>query len=144
MGPEVLADIFVPLSFFGLIFGIVYVRNRENMALIERGINPRAKPVRPQQEGPYYLKYALLLIGVGVGMLLGRIIDTTMLPHHLLANGLPDAAVEHRNKLIYFALIAIFGGIGLVIAYFMERKEWAARQSTKQDAQKSLHDHPTL
>ena len=31
----------VMLSLFALIFGIFYIRNRENMALIERGINPR-------------------------------------------------------------------------------------------------------
>lgn len=40
MGPEIL----VPLSFFAMIFGIVYLiystRNRERLALIEKGLMP--------------------------------------------------------------------------------------------------------
>ncbi|NDC42398.1 MAG: hypothetical protein EBZ77_12760 [Chitinophagia bacterium] len=121
-----LASIFVSISFFALIFGIVYVHNRENMALIERGINPRMREPRRYASGPLYLKYALLLIGVGLGMLLARIIDVHLLPHQMLASGVLNEEIEHKNKLIYFAMIAMGGGAGLVVAYFIDRKAWLA------------------
>ena len=64
----VLAGIIIPLSLFAMIFGIVYLKKRENLAMIERNIDPRSyKP----QSAPYQnLKWGLLLIGSGLGLFL--------------------------------------------------------------------------
>ncbi len=66
-------------TMFSMIFGIAYLRNRENMALIERGLDPRVKDTRPR---PFvYLKWGLLLIGSGLGLLFAYIIDNTIIKH---------------------------------------------------------------
>ncbi len=64
---------------FAMIFGIVYIKSRENMALIEKGINPRQTRYRPR---PFVnLKWGLLLVGCGLGLLSAFIIDS-MMPDH--------------------------------------------------------------
>lgn len=40
---EVLIPILVPLGAFAMVFGIVYLKSRENMAMIERGLNQRVR-----------------------------------------------------------------------------------------------------
>ncbi len=110
-GVQMLIPILVPLGSFALIFGIVYLRSRENMAMIEKGLNP--KDVRP---APFRsLKAGLLLAGAGLGLLLAYIIDMTMLNH--------ESAHYDEPVPLYFALIAIGGGIGLIISYNIEKKE---------------------
>lgn len=42
---EVLIPILVPLGAFAMVFGIVYLKSRENMAMIERGLNPKSSPI---------------------------------------------------------------------------------------------------
>jgi hypothetical protein len=102
------------------LFGIFYMRNKENMALIERGINPRESY---RKFGSLtYLKYGLLMIGAGVGLLVAYFIDINM----------PDTGHFDSDKpALYFSLIPICGGIGLVISYFIEKKEM--QKYTKQD-----------
>ena len=56
---EVLIPILVPLGLFTMIFCLVYIKSRENMAMIERGMNPKEFANRP---APYRnLKNGLLL-----------------------------------------------------------------------------------
>ncbi|MGN8068098.1 DUF6249 domain-containing protein [Mucilaginibacter sp. SG564] len=106
----VLAGILVPLGFFAMIFGIVYLNKREKLSMIERGMDPRSyKP----QSAPYQnLKWGLLLIGSGVGLFLAFILD------HTIFRSMDDEAF-----FLYVALIAIFGGAGLVLSYRIEKKE---------------------
>lgn len=119
MGPEVILATLIPLSLFALIFGIVYIRNKENMALIERGINPRISDPRPRHF--VSLKWGLLLAGAGCGLLIANIIDMNN-PHWNVTTG--GTRYKDDNEAIYFALIAIGGGIGLVLSYLIERKYW--------------------
>jgi hypothetical protein len=106
---EILIPILVSLGMFAMIFGIVYLRNRERMAMIERGMDPRAYTAQP---APYKnLKWGLLLMGAGFGLFLAFMLDRIMFH------------VGEDNPAIYFALIAIFGGAGLVISYRIEKKE---------------------
>lgn len=108
MGPDILVAILVPLGGMAMIFGIVYLYKKENLAMIEKGMNP--KIYRP---APYTtLKYGLLLVGSGLGLLLAYLID--------IASVTIDG---EENASIYFALIAIFGGLGLVTSYRIEKKE---------------------
>ncbi len=104
------------LALFAMIFGLRYMANKENMAMIEKGINPRDVANRP---APYKnLKWALLLIGAGIGLFLAYVLD-----HYALNPG--NSMIEHDgNEAIYFSLIAIGAGIGLFGSYRMEKKWW--------------------
>ena len=106
----IMCGIIISLGFFAMIFGIVYLYKRERMAMIERGMDPRRyKP----QSAPYQtLKWGLLLIGAGLGLFLAYTLDRTLF-----------RSTEDDNVAIYFALIAIFGGLGLFASFRMEKKE---------------------
>lgn len=120
-GDEIMAML-IMLSLFALIFGIFYIRNRENMALIERGINPRVQHrTLPRPFGS--LKYGLLIVGAGVGLMAAFFLDVNMtLTKETIT---PSGAVHYQSHdEIYPALIAIGGGLGLIISYFIEKKWW--------------------
>src|SRR6187551_167086 len=105
----ILAAIIISLGLFVMIFGIIYLNKRERMAMIERGMDPRAYKAQP---APYQnLKWGLLLIGSGLGLFLAYLLDRTVF-----------AATHEENEAIYFGLIAIFGGLGLVLSYRIEKK----------------------
>jgi hypothetical protein len=103
-----LISVLVPIAGMAMLFGIVYLFKKENLAMIEKGMNP--KIYRP---APYSnLKYGLLLMGSGIGLLLAYLID------------MASSAIDgEENASIYFALIAVFGGLGLVLSYRIEKKE---------------------
>jgi hypothetical protein len=105
----VMIPMVVSVAMFATIFGIFYLRNREKMAMIERGMDPRINtPVNRN----YVLTWGLLLMGSGLGLLLAYVLDCTL------------AFTQDRdNPALYFALIAIFGGLGLFTSYLIEKKE---------------------
>ena len=99
----------IPIVFFIaaalMIVGIVYFRSRENLAMIEKGMNPKDKIVRP---APFLsLKFGLLLIGLGTGLFLAFLLDELVLRNSY-------------NELIYFAFLGIGGGLGLLGSYKTE------------------------
>src|ERR1700759_617399 len=105
----IMCGIIVSLGFFAMIFGIVYLYKRERMAMIERGMDPRRyKP----QSAPYQnLKWGLLLMGAGLGLFLAYVCSVSIFSNN------------DDNPAIYFALIAIFGGLGLFISYRIEKRD---------------------
>src|ERR1700754_3747729 len=107
----VMAGIIISLGFFAMIFGIFYLYKRERMAMIERGMDPRRyKP----QSAPYQnLKWGLLLIGAGLGLFLAYVLDRTTFK---------NVDFDDSNVAIYFAMIAIFGGLGLFASYRIEKR----------------------
>ena len=108
LGAEVLIPILVPLSFFAMVFGLVYIRSRENMSMIEKGLNPKEFANRP---APYRnLKNGLLLLGSGIGLALAYIITQYVLH-------------DEENPALWFALIGIGGGLGLITSYRIEKRE---------------------
>src|SRR4030095_1767346 len=110
-GPEVLIPLTLFAGGFAMVFGIVYLKTRENLAMVEKGMNPREKYYRP---APYRnLKWGLLLIGAGVGFLTAYILS-----EYVLIRDRHD-----DNPAIYFSLIAIGGGLGLISSYRVEKKE---------------------
>jgi hypothetical protein len=115
-GAEALIPIVMFAGGFAMIFGIYYLKTRQNLAMIEKGMNPKEFANRP---APYKnLKWALLLIGAGAGLFLAYFLDNYVLP-------VPDHFRDHdRNVPIYFALIAIGGGLGLFGSYRIEKKWW--------------------
>ena len=114
-GPEVLVPIIMFAGGFAMIFGIVYLKTKENLAMVEKGMNPKDKLHRP---APYKsLKLGLLLMGAGLGLLLAYIIDLNM-----------RTTFHDEHPPLYFALIAIGGGLGLIISYSIEKKHLLDRR----------------
>jgi hypothetical protein len=114
-GGEVLIPITIFAGGFAMIFGIVYLKTRENMAMIEKGMNPKDKTNRP---APFRsLKAGLLLLGSGIGLFAAYMIDTFAIR--------TDYRFDHHdNPALYFSLIGIGGGLGLVVSYLIEKKHW--------------------
>ncbi len=114
-GPEVLVPVTMFAGGFAMVFGIVYLKTRQNLAMIEKGMNPKEFANRP---APYKnLKWALLLIGAGIGLFCAFILD-----NYVLASSAD--LHDGQNVPIYFSLIAIGGGLGLFGSYRMEKKWW--------------------
>lgn len=106
------------LAFFGTIFGIRYIRSRENMAMIEKGMDPKLNRNRP---APFVnLKWGLLLVGAGIGLAVAFILGEYVLN---ATDKWGSRLDDGRITFLYFALIAIGGGIGLIYSYKIEKKE---------------------
>jgi hypothetical protein len=105
-----LAGILVPLSFFLMIFGIVYLiystRNRERLALIEKGVDASIFMHGKEKGVPIWkilvVNLAFLLIGSGIGIFLALLITTY---------------TALKNGAVYPSIIFIMAGIGLLIGF---------------------------
>lgn len=105
-----LTEILVPIASFALVFAIIFIvitaRNRERMAMIEKGVDPKDfMSGKPSIYG--IIKWALLLLGIGLGLFLGSLLETY--------TRLPEEAA-------YFACALFFGGAGLAIAFLIAKK----------------------
>ncbi|KQB38749.1 DUF6249 domain-containing protein [Flavobacterium aquidurense] len=106
MGPEIL----IPISLFLMIFGIVYLiystRNRERLALIEKGVDASIFLKGHGKGVPlwkvFIVNLAFLLIGSGIGIFVALLITTY--------TSLADSAV-------YPSVIFIMAGVGLLAGF---------------------------
>lgn len=114
MEVTILIPILISLGAFAMVFGLRYLVNKENMAMIQQGIDPKLN--RPQPAPYRNLKWGLLLMGAGIGLFLAYYLDHTVFS----ANTVNDS---DNNIPIYFALVGVFGGLGLFISYLIEKKE---------------------
>lgn len=129
MGPDVLGIVWLiimTLAICAVIFGIRYMRTRELLAMVEKGMDPHFKPEKPRPAPFRSLKWGLLLVGAGLGLFVAYLLDNTVLYHvgHYINKwdgGNFDA--NGANVSIYFALIAVGGGLGLISSYRIEKKE---------------------
>ena len=103
--------IVIPVSFFLMVFAIVYIsvttRNRERLAMIEKGVDPKlfTSEPKPANISSYStFKWGLFLIGLAVGLFIGAMFDEY--------TSLPEAPM-------YISMILMFGGLALVIAYLL-------------------------
>jgi hypothetical protein len=120
---EMLTAILIPLGAFAMVFGIFYLRTRENLAMLEKGMNPKRYANLP---APFRsLKTGLLLLGAGLGLLIAHIISNNM------------SGRDHEA--IYFSLIAIGGGLGLIGSYAMEKKEYDNTREYQQPREYTPH-----
>jgi preprotein translocase subunit YajC len=99
------------IAFFLSIFGIFYIylttRNRERMAMIEKGADPSLFKRRPTSN--WAIKFGMFLVGAALGILMGNVLDAT---------------TKIEEEVAYFSMIFLFSGLSLVIYYlFIERKE---------------------
>ena len=97
----------VPIAFFAMVFGIVYIvlHKKERMIMIQKGTD--ASLLEPKKNETGNLKWGLLFLGVGVGILLGRLFA---------------AYTCLGEEASYFSLICLFGGLSLVIYHFLARR----------------------
>ena len=126
MGPDQLVFLWLiisSLSICAMIFGLRYMRNKENLAMIEKDLNPKMKLPRPRPVPFRNLKWGLLLVGAGLGLFAAYILDNSLL--YKVGHDLHEGFNEYNgaNVIIYFALIAIGGGLGLITSYRIEKKE---------------------
>ncbi len=127
----------VPMVICGLFFYFtyrifeLYARRKERMAIIEKlsnGIDPELlrnqfniSTFKDSSYGSWAIRIGLLLIGVGLGVAIAAIIDMLAVAPSEENN---EVFYGFRNAIsvLYPSLAAIFGGLGLVIAYFIEKK----------------------
>ena len=112
-------------GFFACVFGMYYLHTRQNLAMIDKGMNPKIRYHRP---APFrLLKWAMLLMGAGFGLFAAYMFDEFVIIHRVntyVVDGYTRYSHEGENPSIYFALIAFGGGLGLFLSYKMERKWW--------------------
>ena len=106
----VMIPILVPLGVFAMVFGLRYFENKERMSMIEKGMDPGLRRRRPNSPLTS-LKWGLVLLGVGLGLVIAYWLTTFVL-HTMQGEAVP----------IYFGSIGIFGGLGLIVSYFFEKK----------------------
>jgi hypothetical protein len=129
MGPDQLVFfwlILMTLSIGAVIFGLRYMRNKENMAMIEKGLDPKIRPERPRPAPFRSLKWGLLCVGAGLGLFLAYLLDNTLLyhvGHYISRYGGGEYEINGANVSLYFAFIAVGGGMGLITSYRIEKKE---------------------
>ena len=101
------------LALFGTIFGIAYVflttRNRERLALIEKGMDASMFATKGTKFSiaKFILNLALLFMGIGVGIFVG--------------NYLSDSLQMDEDFMIP-SMLFVFGGLGLVVGFFITRR----------------------
>jgi hypothetical protein len=106
-----ITEILVPIASFAAIFGIVYVivtaRNRERMTMIEKGVDPKDFLTKSGPSVYGIIKWAMLLVGVGLGLFLGSLLETY--------TDIPEEPA-------YFGCAMLFCGLGLVVAFLITKK----------------------
>lgn len=98
-------EIIIPVSFFLASFGVIYIflttRNRERMAMIEKGADPSMFVNRN-----IGFKLGMLLVGAALGLIIGLIL----------------IKLTTLDEAIILALVLLFGGLGLVAENMITRK----------------------
>ncbi len=104
------------IAFFATVFGIMYVyyttRNKERLALIEKGADATLFNTGKEGKGSFNwnkitLKSGMFLMGIAVGVITGAILSYY------------NVLVEGAN---YVSMIFFFGGLSLVLYYLLDRK----------------------
>ncbi len=115
MEPAIVFIVFF-LTIFGVFYLYITTRNRERMAMIEKGVDPALfssvrlpKTVRGSSSSgfKFTLKAGMLFISIGIGMVVSIFFNDT---------------VDHEiYPLLVFGIIFVFGGTGLIAGYYMGR-----------------------
>ena len=111
-------EVLIPLIVFGTMFAMLYVylttRNKERLALIEKGADAKMFKIGSTKgwSGVLVINIALLSIGIGVGVLLGSMLNMSGMDEEI---AMPS-------------MIFICGGIGLLAGFFASRKFGAIKK----------------
>ena len=110
-----LTPIFIIFALCAMVFGWVYLhystRNKERMALIEKGANASLFNTGARSNGLFgkytTLKLGLFFIGIALGVLVGNILEAT---------------TRLEPGVAYVSMIFLFGGLSLVSFYLFEAR----------------------
>jgi fucose 4-O-acetylase-like acetyltransferase len=129
---------FIIFSFIYMVFEL-FARRGERKMLIEKiveigkadvgrylneylGNTGMANIFRMKSRGS--IRGALLMLGIGIGVMAGFFINYLLVGDaYLTSNRHWDVCNEEVVVVVYIASVCIFGGLGMLIAYFIERKE---------------------
>jgi hypothetical protein len=109
------SEIIVAISFFGTIFGVIYLylstRNKERLALIEKGADASLFTKGKGRTAPVWkviiLNLALLAMGIGLGIFIASFL-------HYNLNVIEDVA--------YPGTIFFMGGLALFVGFKLTKK----------------------
>lgn len=107
----IMLPIIITLGAFVMVVYIRKFENLERMAIIDKGLSPDLFK-KDKKESTPVLRWALLLIGAGMGLMLGYILDE----------------IFRMDEVAYFSCLLIFGGLGLLLAYVIEERKLKGRQ----------------
>ncbi len=101
--------IVIPVSFFLAVFAILYVffttRNKERLALIEKGAEASIFKKDPGMGKYNLLKWGIFLIGLAAGVISGFMLSKVI-----------------NEVVAFFTGVLLFGGLALIIAHFVTNK----------------------
>ena len=103
----------ISLAIFAIIFGMFYLyinsRHKQRMALIEKGAEAKIFfGDKPKDSGKYWtLRLGMFFSGLAIGTIIGFLLT--------LLNVVEPVA--------YFSMIFLFGGLGLILFYFIFKNE---------------------
>ncbi len=103
-----LVEIFVPVSFFALIVLVVYFTTKYNYQ-IKKAIIDKGGDIEIAKKKFPFLEIGLTILGVGLGLAISVIPQSSNLS-------------EDSKDLLIGACILLFGGAGLVSAFFIRKK----------------------
>jgi hypothetical protein len=110
-----LAGILIPITFFLSISGILYVyfmtRNKERMAMIEKGTDMSLFARKRGDDSPmkfWVIKIGFLMIGIALGIIVASIASA-------------EGGIMSEDQ-AFPSMILLFGGLALVSSYFVEKK----------------------
>lgn len=104
----IMSEMFIPLGFFAMVLAIVYlgIRKKERMALLQFGkdasVFQTRRCINPS------LKYGLLMIFLGTGLLVANYLAS----HQLM-----------EEEPAYLSLLSLSGGIALLLYYFLAKND---------------------
>jgi len=106
MGP--IGSVLILGVIFSAIYGVIklLVRRKERLIMIEKGAN--MPEIKGEESMFSALKFGIFFIGIGLGVLAANILCIT---------------TKLECQVAYFSMIFLFGGIALIIAHFIEKKD---------------------
>ena len=103
-----MGDVLIPITFFAVTFGIVYIivsaRNKERMALIDKGADPELLRSKFKFSQYNLFKWGLFLVAIAIGIIVANMIDQ---------------AHAMDEEVAYPSMILLFGGLSLIISYLL-------------------------
>jgi hypothetical protein len=106
-------EVIIPVSLFASIFGMVYLylitRNKERLAMIEKGMDVSLLSKRQGGQSPinyWVIKIGFLMIGLALGIIMGSLAQN----------------IGMNEEQAYPSMILLFGGLALIVSYFIEIK----------------------
>lgn len=136
----------IPVFVFGIVSYAIYsvlslyARRKERMAIIEKlstGMIPDIPQVKlelfyKKDNTTWAIRIGCLLVGIGIGICIASVVDIYTMQvstdnyinmsyetRHMLDKSPHSVAIQS----LYIALSIFFGGIGLLVSYFIESKK---------------------